>query len=231
MRTATKFPHSLQLLQDLLEWLPYGRVFTSEEAIEAGRRLGLSSTHVLKLLSEMTSPWAVLLRPRRGLYVIRPPFGGRDQVQPIAVAVRAVEPSAVAGQTALAHWGLIHQAPMKYETLITPSSLRWTEGVERHGSVTRWRWEGHEFEYRRVREHEMFGIRSVRLDSETEVPMLDRERCLLEEILRSSTSGAAMLAEHRGEIDLRLLASYASVLSRTAVAQVESLLGRITIAA
>src|SRR5260370_26575333 len=109
-----RVPVALRLLQELLEELPDGRVFTSQEAIGAARHLGLSSPHVLKLLSEMRAA-GILDRPRRGLYVMRPPFGGRDEVRPIAVAVRAVEPSVVTGQSALAHWGLIDQAPLKFE--------------------------------------------------------------------------------------------------------------------
>jgi predicted transcriptional regulator of viral defense system len=231
MRTETKLPHGIQLLQQLVEWLPYGRVFTSEEALEAGRRLGLSPAHVLKLLSAMSASGAVLVRPRRGLYVMCPPFGGRDEVRPTAIAVRAVEPSAVAGQTALAHWGLIDQAPMKYETLVTPAALRWSDGLQRRDRATRWTWDGHTFEYRHVRDREMFGIRLVRLDSETDVPMFDRERSLLEEVLRAPMSGAAIVADHRDEVDLRLVATYARQAGPSAVALVESVLGRIALAA
>jgi len=230
MTTSIRLPHGLRLLQELLEWLPYGRVFTSEEATEAGKRLGLAPSHVHKLLSEMRTS-GLLLRPRRGLYVMRPPFGGRDDVRPIAVAARVVEPSAVSGQSALAHWDLIDQVPSRYETLVTPARLGWESGVDHRGATTRWTWDGLAFEFRHVPEREMFGIRRVRLDSDTEVPMFDRERSLLEELVCRPTSGAGILIQHRDELDIKRLMDYAARAGDAAVAVIERTLGRELIAA
>ena len=224
-----RMPLGFRLLEELLEALPYGRVFTSEEAVEAGHRFGLSTSHVHKLLSEMSSG-GVLDRPRRGLYVMRPPFGGRDEVRPVAVAIRAAEPSVVTGQSALAFWDLIDQAPLKFETLATPTRLAWDREVRRDGRAL-WEWDGSVFEFRRVPDQEMFGIREVRLDSETVVPMFDAERSVLEELVRSQAAGAAILAQHRSELDLRRLYSYAQRLGEPVVALIERALGRELIAA
>lgn len=221
----------MRLLRELLDQLPYGRVFTAEEAVEAGKRLGLSPTHVRKLLSEMSGEDGLLTRPRRGLYVMRPPFGGRDEVRPIAVAVRAAALSAVSGQSALAHWGFIDQALLKFETLVTPTRLSWDSVVQHRGAFTRWMWDGPAFEYRRVPQREMFGIRDVRLDSETVVPMFDPERSVLEELLVSPASGAAILAEHRDALDLKRLHAYSERSGRAAVEVIERTLGRELLAA
>ncbi|MGH7686042.1 MAG: type IV toxin-antitoxin system AbiEi family antitoxin domain-containing protein [Candidatus Dormibacteria bacterium] len=226
-----RVPHGFRLLRELLEGLPYGRVFTSEEAIDAGKRLGLTATHVHKLLSEMSEDGVVLTRARWGLYVMHPPFGGRDEVRPIAVAVRAAEPSAVSGQSALAHWGLIDQAPLKFDTLATPTRPSWHTGVQHRGAFTRWVWDGPAFEYRRVPQREMFGIRDVRLDSETVVPMFDPERSVLEELLMSPSTGAHILAEHRDDLDIKRLHAYAQRAGRSATELVEQTLGRELIAA
>jgi hypothetical protein len=128
------------------------------------------------------------------------------------------------------HWGLIEQAPLKYETLVTPTRIRWS-GTEHRGQLTRWKWEGQTFEYRHIPAREMFGIRLARVDSETEVPMFDRERCLLEEALRAPMSAATILADHRDEIDHHRLASYARKQGEPAVALIEGLMGRLALAA
>src|ERR1035437_4255703 len=107
-----RLSHGFKLLQILLEQLPDGRVFTTGEAVRAGSELELTTAHVHKLLSDLASG-AILARPRPGLYVMRPPSGGRYEVLPIAIAVRAAEPAAIAGLTALSHWGLIDQVPVK----------------------------------------------------------------------------------------------------------------------
>ena len=220
-----------RLLAELLDTVAEGRVFTTEQAVHAGRRLGLTPSHVHKMLSEMSGSGGILDRPRRGLYVMHPPFGGRDAVRPIAVAVRAVQPSAVAGQSALAFWGLLEQVPLKYETLETPARLTSAAGMRPHGDRAAWQWDGAAFEFHRIPKNQMFGIRDVRLDCETVVPMFDAERSVLEELVRSPRAGAEILAGHRDTLDLPRLYDYAKRVGEPAVALVDRTLARQLVAA
>lgn len=203
---------ALSLLRELLETSQAGRVFTSEEAITAGEAFGLSRGHVYKLLSELTSHGA-LHRLRGRLYAMQPPFGGVAPVRPLAIAVRAVNPSAVSGDTALVHWGLQDQAPLHEEVISTTARIQWTHGVRADGTDRLWTVEGSTIRFRHVRRAEMFGITTVRLDSETVVPMFDRERTLLE-LCTEDTAWAAefateLLTTHHEDINFLRLKEYA----------------------
>lgn len=224
-------PVGVRLLTELLDTLSEGRVFTTEEAVDAGGRLGLRPWHVHKVLSEMSGTGGVLDHPRRGLYVMRPPFGGRDEVRPIAVAVRVVEPAAVAGQSALAFWRLIDQMPLKYETLTTAARLRSSGALQSRADRAVWQWDGSAFEFHRVPVSQMFGIADVRIDSETVVPMFDAERTVVEQLVRSPAAGAEIVAEHRDSLDLARLYSYAKRVGEPVVALIDRALARQFVAA
>jgi hypothetical protein len=59
----------------------------------------------------------------------------------------------------------------------------------------------------------MFGITTVRLDSETVVPIFDRERAILELLTQPAHDGvewaAELLKAHRRDIDIARLTEYA----------------------
>jgi predicted transcriptional regulator of viral defense system len=206
------------LIRELLEAEGGGRVFTAEDGVAAGAELGLSAEHVYKLLSQMVER-GLLDRPRGGLYVMRPPFGGLLPVRPVAVAVHAVAPAAASGDSALVHWGLLSQAPLHEEVVSTPARIQWRHGVEADGADRMWKVGGATIRYRHVPEREMFGIVSVRLDAETVVPMFDRERALLELEARPDGQGSRWAAElvrqHSDVIDRARLQGYRSRLAAT----------------
>ena len=210
--TVTKASSAaLRLLHELLETSQAGRVFTSEEAVTAGKAVGLSRGHVYKLLSELTRHGA-LHRLRGHLYAMQAPFGGAAPIRPLAIAVRAGDPAAVSGDTALVHWGMQDQAPLHEEVISTPARMQWTQGLQADGTDRLWTVEGSTIRFRHVRHREMFGITTVRLDSETVVPMFDRERTLLE-LITGKTAGAAELATElldtrREDIDFSRLKEY-----------------------
>jgi predicted transcriptional regulator of viral defense system len=143
---------------------------------------------------------------------MKPPFGGTVPVRPLVIAVHAVSPAAVSGDTALAHWGLLSQAPLHEEVVSTPARIQWRKGVRAEGTDRLWMIEGTTIRFRRVPQREMFGISSVRLDSDSVVPMFDRERALLE-LLGSGPAGVEwaeeLLQQHEDEIDHARLLLYA----------------------
>jgi len=184
----------LSLITVLLETEGGGRVFTTRDALRAGQELGLTSGHTYKLLSQMVDR-EVLDRPRDRLYVMRPPFGGQMPVRPLVVAVHAVVPVAVSGDTALAHWGLMAQAPLHEEVVSTPARVQWRSGVRADGADRLWDVLGSTIRFHRVPDREMFGITSVRLDAESVVPMFDRERALVELLGRRDGAGSEWAVE------------------------------------
>ncbi len=149
------------------------------------------------------------------------PFGGATPVRPLAIAVRAVDPAAVSGDTALVHWGLQDQAPLHEEVISTPARIQWTQGVQADGTDRLWIVEGSTIRFRHVRRREMFGITTVRLDSETVVPIFDRERTLLE-LMTEEAAGAVefateLLDMRREDIDFSRLKKYADRLGIGAI--------------
>jgi predicted transcriptional regulator of viral defense system len=203
----------LQLIQHVLEVAPAGRVFTSLDALAAGTELGLSPEHVYKLLSELVAR-GLLERPRRRLYAMRPPLGGMSPVRPLAIAVHAVAPAAVSGDTALSHWGLLSQAALHEEVVSTSARIKWADGVRKDGADSLWELDGATIRFHRIPDHEMFGIASTRLDTETVVPMFDRERSLLELLTHAGQDAVEwaqeLVHEHRHDIDCDRLRQYAA---------------------
>jgi predicted transcriptional regulator of viral defense system len=204
----------LRLLQHVLEVAPAGRVFTSHDAVVAGAELGITREHTYKLLSEMIDR-GLLERPRARLYAARPPFGGMLPVRPLAIAVHAVTPAAVSGDTALAHWGFLSQAPLHEEVVSTPARIQWTSDIRMDGGDRLWTVGGATIRFRHVPSREMFGIASVRLDSETVVPMFDRERTVLEVLSRDGEWARELLEEFGRDIDAARLRRYAGRLGVT----------------
>jgi predicted transcriptional regulator of viral defense system len=188
-------------------------VFTSQDAVSAGSELGLASEHTYKLLAQLVER-GLLDRPRGRLYVMKPPFGGLTPVRPLVIAVHAVAPAAVSGDTALVHWGLLEQAPLHEEAVSTPARIQWRRDVRSDGTDRLWRIDGTTIRFHHVPAREMFGIISVRLDSESVVPMFDRERCLIELMHRPEPDGARWAEEiqrvHAREIDRARLGQYAA---------------------
>jgi predicted transcriptional regulator of viral defense system len=186
-------------------------VFTTQDAVAAGEELGLSRGHTDKLLTELVDR-GLLERPRGRLYVMQPPYGGLMPVRPVAIAVRAVTPAAVSGDTALVHWDLISQAPLHEEVVSTPARIQWRREVRADGPDRLWKVRGSTIRFRRVPRDHMFGITSVRLDSETVVPMFDRERSLLELLSRPEPSSALWVGElirdHQPQLDRARLWEY-----------------------
>jgi predicted transcriptional regulator of viral defense system len=207
---------ALRLIQRLLEVAPGGRVFTSHDAVASGAEVGLTAEHTYKLLSQLVDR-GLLERPRGRLYVLKPPFGGIVPVRPLVIAVQAVAPAAVSGDTALVHWGLLSQAPLHEEVVSSPARIQWSRGVRADGADRLWSVDGATIRFHHVPSREMFGIRSVHLDSETVVPMFDRERSLVELLTRSEPDGAEWAAElvreRGGDIDRARLKQYVERLS------------------
>ena len=188
-------------------------MFTSQDAVAAGAELGFSAEHTYKLLTQLVDR-GFLDRPRGRLYVMKPPFGGLVPVRPLVIAVHAVAPGAVSGDTALVHWGLLEQAPLHEEVVSTPARIQWRRDVRSDGADRLWSIGRSTIRFHHVPAREMFGITSVRLDSESVVPMFDRERCLLELMSRPEPEGARwaeeIQREHARDIDRARLRRYAA---------------------
>jgi predicted transcriptional regulator of viral defense system len=209
---------ALRLVRELV--LTEGPIFTTGAALELGQRLGMSADAAYKALS-LAAQSGVAPRLKGGLYRAAPPFGPAH-LHEFAVATALVRPSVISGASALSHWGLVDQTPLRIVTasspkVVLPPMSRGQRPASpsthqmRHG----WVIEGVTYVYRRIPESEMFGISDVWLDTETHVPIFDKERALLDTFLHPRADGGghlgdAILAEHGEDLDVDLLMSYAT---------------------
>lgn len=207
--------------------LSEGPLFTSDAALGIAGGIGMSRDAAYKGLS-LAARAGIVSRLKGGLYRAEPPFGP-PQVHEFVVATALVRPSAISGSSALSHWSLIAQTPLHIVTASSPKSVlppMSRGGAERApGRSGRHGWviEGVTYVYRTIPPSEMFGIDDVWLDTETQVPMFDRERAVLDTFLHPRGEGAARLGEslieeHRGELDLDKLKRYAEMSGKPSVA-------------
>lgn len=207
---------ALRLVREVT--LAEGPLFTSEAAVDIAAQIGMSRDAAYKALS-LAARAGVVSRLKGGLYRAEPPFGPMT-IHEFVVATTLVRPSAISGPSALSHWSLIDQTPLHMVTSSTPKSV--LPPMSRGGSETGqprsgrhgWVIEGITYVYRKVPEAEMFGISDVWLDTETQVPMFDRERAVLDTFLHPRGEGPErfgelLIEEHRDDLDLEKLKRYA----------------------
>lgn len=216
---------ALRLVREVT--LAEGPLFSSHAAMTvARRRLGISADAAYKALS-FAARAGIASRLKGGLYRAAPPFGP-PRVPEFLVATKLVQPSVISGQSALSHWGLIDQIPLHIVTASTPKTVLppMSRGGS-HAEPTRsgrhgWVIEGITYIYRKIPEAEMFGISDVWLDTETQVPMFDRERAVLDTFLHPRAEGAGhlgdvLLEQHLQDLDLDQLQRYAETSGKARV--------------
>jgi predicted transcriptional regulator of viral defense system len=200
-------------------------VFTTAEAHASGLALGIPRLQVNIIVARLAgSSW--VRRLRRGLYALTDRAPGGRAPHDFAVATALVQPSAIAGWSALSFHGLTEQVPrgvtcMTTRKVMTPSMRR---SDRQDAGPHRWLVGGLAITYTQVTAARYFGITDVWVDAETRVPMTDRERTVLDLFVpptRAMDFGAAMgvLEEHRASLDLPKLVRYAVELRVAAVAK------------
>lgn len=230
MEAGAAFPRApgaaLRLVRELV--LSEGPIFTTDAALEIGQRLGMSAAAIYKALS-LAAQSGVAPRLKGGLYRAAPPFGPRH-LHEFAVATALVRPAVIAGASALSHWGLVDQTPLRIVTaaspkVVLPPMSRGRGEASRPTSQGRHGWviEGVTYVYRRIPESDMFGISDVWLDTETHVPMFDKERALLDTFLHPRAGagghlGEAILTDHQEGVDVDRLLAYATTSGHERVA-------------
>lgn len=223
----------------LLEHLTglHGELFASDEAVEAGHSLGLTSSHTYKLLHELARS-GYIRRLAKGLYVVQSPLAGGVAPHTFAIATRLVRPSAISHWSALHHWGLVEQVPFVVtastpKVVVTPELRRSASrsSVDRRQHAA-WVIDGIRYEFIRIRSRDMYGIDDVWVDSRTRVPMFDKERALLDAFVQLKRFGVGalgdqILAQHAYEIDRDKLMRYAETMERPkALERVKAALAR-----
>ncbi|HEU0021844.1 MAG TPA: hypothetical protein VFR55_09260 [Dehalococcoidia bacterium] len=151
--------------------------FTTGQAVKEGMTLGLTQTHIIKLVHLLTTGgWTT--RIKKGVYAINDPATRQPKAHPFAIGAALVAPSAVSHWSALQHWGLTEQIPAS----ITLSSPKRTF-PPRNGAQSRrpaWIVANVRYEVIAVTEASFFGVTQIWLNERNQVPIFDRERALLD---------------------------------------------------
>jgi predicted transcriptional regulator of viral defense system len=195
-------------------------IFTTQEARRVAAGLGMPTSGVGMMLSRLTGTgWIVRLR--RGLYVGTGRVPGGMDVHPYAIATSLVQPSAISLWSALSHHGLTTQVP-RIVTATTPKKVTTPSMREIAGSGNertaraRHTWVvGHaEIEFVTVRRDRFFGLEDVWIDQQFKVPVMDRERTIIDLMVFPRVFGGldtalATLDEHWQTLDMPRLVEYA----------------------
>ena len=192
-----------------------GPVFTLEMLKPIAERQGLSTKHLLKLISMLDTSGRIEIL-KRGTYAVKSPlFAG--EIPPFAVAAALIQPMAISHWSALAQHGFTTQMPAMVQAstprkVITPE-MRTGQAHRPRGRAV-WRALGFEIEYIYVQEKQFFGHQQVWADNWQQVSITDPERTALDLIARPDVFGGMsaaieILEENLSRIDVPSLVQYA----------------------
>ncbi len=195
--------------------------FTALQAAREGATIGLTRTHVIRLLHLLaTGGWTT--RIKKGVYAINDPVTRAPRAHPFAIGVSLVTPSAVSHWSALQHWGLTEQIPATV-TLSSPKrTFPPTGGPSGGGARSAWVVGGVRYEVVAVAQARFFGVTQVWVNERNQVPIFDRERALLDAFLHfrvfgSLSTALEVLEAHLADLELNRLVRYAVQLKVAAV--------------
>ncbi len=195
--------------------------FTASEAAREGATLGLTRTHIIRLLHLLaTGGW--ITRVKKGIYAINDPVTKAPKAHPFAIGAALVTPSAISHWSALQHWGLTEQIPATV-TLSSPKRTSPPTGESSDGAARpAWVVGGIRYEVVAVSKARFFGVTQVWVNERNQVPIFDRERALLDAFLHfhvfgSLSTALEVLEAHLADIEVDRLVRYAVQLKVAAV--------------
>jgi len=193
----------------------FGPIFTIEQISSLPDHQQSAPHQIRKLVSRLAQTgWIEILK--RGTYAVKSPLYSGD-IPPFAIASALVQPIAISHWSALAHHGLSTQNPTMIQAstpakIMTPE-MRQGETYRPRGRTT-WRAFDLEFEFIHVKKERFWGFQSQWVNAWTQVGITDRERTVLDLIIRPDVFGGIRAASEIMEsalpqINLSQLVTYA----------------------
>jgi predicted transcriptional regulator of viral defense system len=193
----------------------FGPIFTMEQLASLPDHQSLKPQQIRKLVSKLAqSGWIEILK--RGTYAVKSPLYSGD-IPPFAIANALVQPMAISHWSALAHHGFSTQNPAMIQAstlhkVVTPE-MRSGEAYRPRGRAS-WRAFGLEFEFIYVKKDWFWGFQKIWVNSWSQVDITDRERTVLDLIVRPDIFGGIGAASEivegtLSQIDLDHLIAYA----------------------
>jgi predicted transcriptional regulator of viral defense system len=192
------------------------RIFNMQDVTAAALAENIPHNQLKKILSNLAKHGWVL-RVRRGLYISIGLIAEQNITHPFVIAAYLIQPSAISHWSALQHHGLTEQIP-QIVTASTPSkvvtpSMR-EKQPQRLKTKHKWEIEGVYYEYINVQQKHFFGIEKIWLDENSQVPITDKERTLLDVFIYPKMFGGmgeafGILENSLATIDIQKLINYA----------------------
>jgi len=203
----------IQLLESAVN--AFGPIFTLDQISSLPDNQRLTAQQIRKLVSKLAqSGWIEILK--RGTYAVKSPLYSGD-IPPFAIANALVHPMAISHWSALAHHGFSTQNPAMIQAstpikVVTPE-MRQGKAYRPRGRAC-WRAFNLEFEFIYVKEDRFWGFQKQWVNAWAQVEITDRERTVLDLIVRPELFGGIRAASEMMEgtlaqIDLSRLVAYA----------------------
>jgi len=183
----------VQLLEKTVK--EFGPIFTIEQISSIPENKIYASNQIHKLVSKLSqSGWIEILK--RGTYAVKSPLYSSD-IPPFAIANALVQPMAISHWSALAYHGFTTQNPVMIQAstpykVVTPE-MRLGAAYRPRGRAS-WRAFDLEFEYIFVKKDRFWGFLKIWADSWAHVDITDRERTVLDLIVRPDIFGGIRAA-------------------------------------
>lgn len=201
-------------------------VFSTADAVEVGAARSLSARQVYQVLLRLEAAgW--IRRIKRGLYAVTGKLPGSNAPHDYVIATALYSPSALSHRTALHLHELSEQVPQiimctTTAKVVTPAMRAGQTRRGRRGST--WEVDGLEIQYVSIRPERFYGIGEVWVDERSRVSVTDRERTVLDLFADPPRTGGfgqalGVLEDHRQDLDLARLVSYAVRLGVAVVAK------------
>jgi predicted transcriptional regulator of viral defense system len=203
----------IQLLESVVNAL--GPIFTLDEVSSLPDNQRFTRPQIRKLISKLAqSGWIEILK--RGTYAVKSPLYSGD-IPPFAIANALVHPMAISHWSALAQHGFSTQNPSMIQAstpvkVVTPE-MRQGKAYRPRGRVS-WRAFDLEFEFIYVKENRFWGFEKQWVNAWSQVNITDRERTVLDLIVRPDLFGGIRAASEimegaLAQIDIDRLVDYA----------------------
>lgn len=211
--TSYSNSQGIQLLERAVN--EFGSIFTLDQISSLPDNQRLTPQQIRKLISKLAqSGWIEILK--RGTYVVKSPLYSGD-IPPFAIANALVHPMAISHWSALAHHGFSTQNPSMIQAstpvkVVTPE-MRQGKAYRPRGRAS-WRAFDLEFEFIYVKKDRFWGFQKQWVNSWAQVDITDKERTVLDLIVRSELFGGISAASEimegaLAQIDLSRLVTYA----------------------
>ncbi|OAI49161.1 hypothetical protein AYO45_03190 [Gammaproteobacteria bacterium SCGC AG-212-F23] len=212
----------VRLLRQLL--LRGKRIFDMKDVAAAATLEKIPRNQLRKILSNLAKHDRIS-RLRRGLYTIVGMLPAENVTHPFVIATHLVQPSAISHWSALQHHGLTEQIP-QIITASTPTKVVTPSMREKRVKNLKrkhiWQIADIRYEYINIKPKHFFGIEKIWLDENSQVPITDKERTLLDVFIYPKIFGGmgealGILENSLSTIDIQKLVDYAIQYDKTSL--------------